>query len=144
MTPFHLLHLMSPLLVGYLYLGIFSELMIAGTLPNFTALDKALSPLHLVEMILKPPDEQGKQSPKAQRARCTRDGEKTKLSVVRKRKKHEVSSVKKSCYWSTIPLLCGDPSPSSGIDPSFLGLISQVLLSSRALAFTKSGAQGLL
>lgn len=58
-TPFHLLHLMSPLLVGYL-LGIFSELMIASTLLNFTALNKALSPLHLVEMILKPSD--GKES----------------------------------------------------------------------------------
>lgn len=104
MTPFHLLHLMSPLLIGYLYLGIFSELMIAGTLLNFTALDKALSPLHLVEMILKPPDEQGKQSPKVQRARRTRDGEKTKLPVMRKRKKHEASSVKKPCYWSTILL----------------------------------------
>lgn len=140
MTPFHLLHLMSPLLVGYLYLGIFSELMIAGTLLNFTALDKALSPLHLVEMILKPPDEQEKQSPKAQRARHTRDGEKTKLPVMRKRKKHEASSVKKPCYWSTILPLCGDPSPSSGP----WGFISQVLLSSRELASTKSGAQGLL
>lgn len=115
MTPFHLLHLMSPLLVGYLCLGIFSGFMIAGTLLNFTALDKALSPSRLVEMILKPSDEQGKQSPNAQRARRTRDGEKTKLPVMRKRKKHEASSVKKSCYWPTIPLLCGYPSPSSGI-----------------------------
>lgn len=76
---------------------------------------KLLSPLRLVEMILKPSDEQGKQSPKAQCARRTRDGEKTKLPEMRKRKKHEASSVKKSCYWPTFPLLCGYPSPSSGI-----------------------------
>lgn len=124
-------------MVGYLYLGIFSELcpsktcvheanlLTAGTLLNFTTLDKALSPLHIVEMILKPSDEQGKQSPKAQHARRTRDGEMMKLLVMRK--------TKKPCYWPNVPLLCGNPSPSSGPQ----GFVSQVLPSSRELASTK-------
>lgn len=137
MTPFHLLHLMSPLLGGYLCLGIFSGFMIAGTLLNFTALDKALSPLRLVEMILKPSDEQGKQSPKAQRARRTRDGEKTKLPVMRKGR-------------SMRPLLSrslaiGPPSLRSVAIPlHLLGFISQVLPSSRELVPTQTDAQGLL
>lgn len=43
------------------------DLIIAGTLLNFTTLDEALSlsPLHLVEMIQEPSDEQGKQRTRA-------------------------------------------------------------------------------